>query len=122
MNFERGKNINEAIGIGVFGRRTFEDDFEATEFIIEHLNEILDIKDLDELPDHILKGSHYYEKMVKYTVDCIDVKLGNFRSYTYSFPDESLVSLVFSRVNSKKILERTLKMAEEKGYHVIRKG
>ena len=122
MRFERGQNINEAIGIGIFSRRKFEDDFEATTFIWQHLLTILDIDDIDELPDHMLRGDHYFEKIVRYTVDYVDVRLGGFRTYTYEYPDDSLIYLIIGKIQSEKILRKTLQMAEEKGYHVIRKG
>lgn len=120
MRFERGQDAKKAVGVGLYGMHKFDTDEEAADFIISIIPTILDIHSIHDLPDSgfIYKGTPGYEKMVKYTVDCIRVKEGAFRVPTYIAPDESLLWMISQKIDDRKILRKLLKMAEEKGYEI----
>lgn len=48
MNFERGKNPKEALNIGLYTYREFEDDMIAAFWVVRHLPAILGTEDIPE--------------------------------------------------------------------------
>ena len=125
MQFKRGQAAKKAVGIGIFGRHEFETDSEAADFIVPLLPQILGVDSVDDLPDDVLSfrgvDNVHYKRLVEYTVDCIHIKEGAFRTFGYDQPDGSLLFEIAQRFNDGKILRKIIKAAEEKGYHVIRK-
>ncbi len=121
MDFERGKSVKEAISIGLFSKREFNDDFEAAYFIMPHLKIIMGIKDLNELPNLMTRHDKPYQKLIQYTVDYITVNDGIVFERTFDHPDESLLYLIVDRINDLRIIQGIKVMAEKKGY-VFRKG
>ena len=120
MQFKRGQDPKQAIGIGIYGMHTFKDDFEACDFIMPILPDILGIKDLLDLPDHcVYPGTPTWDKLSRYTVDCIRVTEGYYRDPTYEVPDGSLMGLLRNRMEDSIILKKIIKESEKKGYAVI---
>lgn len=122
MNFERGQDPKEAIGIGVYGMHKFKDDYEAADFIMTVLPTVLEVEDIKDLSyNSLYPGTKTWDKLANYTVDCIRVESGNFREPTYGHPDGSLMGILRMRIEDKLILNKLFLEAEAKGY-AIRKG
>jgi len=55
INFKRGMDPKDSLSIGIFSNRTFDNEWVASEFIIEHLPQILGT---DEIPEDIIQELH----------------------------------------------------------------
>ena len=121
MDFERGKSVKEAIGIGLFSKREFKDDFEAADFLMPHIKTIMGIENFNELPNLLTRHDEPYCKLIQYTVDYTIVTDGIFFTRTFDHPDESLLYLLVDRINDLRILQGIKVMSEKRGY-VFREG
>jgi hypothetical protein len=120
MNFERGQDPKEAMGLGIYGMHKFKDDYDACDFIMSIFPAIMEVDEISDLPENCLySGTPQWDKLSKYTVNCI--RVDGIYEPTYNNPDGSLLGLIRMRLEDQMIVHKLIELGDKKGYEVRKK-